>query len=156
VEYASSSAPKWGLRLSLLFHEFPDGRVGIGLLLLRATIGVLIVLQAATEFTSAPGLTPGSWIAALSEVAIGAALVAGFLTPVAAGLLGLIAIGWWTSLVPVPQPFLFPSKLLVGFFATLAGVVVLLGPGAFSIDARLFGMREIIIPPPRSNEETST
>ncbi len=29
----------------------------------------------------------------------------------------------------------------------LAAVIALLGPGAYSLDARLFGRREIIIPP---------
>jgi len=85
-------------------------------------------------------------------MAIGASVLAGFLTPVAAVLLGLTAIGWGTSLIPAPHPNLFPSKLLAGLLATMASAIALLGPGAFSIDARLFGLREIIIPHSPSNE----
>ena len=147
---------KRGVGLSLLFHEFPDGRVGVGLLLLRAATGTVITWQGVRGLTGTPDPGFATWIARLLEVAIGASIVAGFLTPVAAALLGLIAIGWGMSLVPIPQPFLFPSKLLVSFFAAVAAVVVLLGPGAFSIDARLFGLREIIIPRPRSNGDTSS
>jgi uncharacterized membrane protein YphA (DoxX/SURF4 family) len=37
-----------------------------------------------------------------------------------------------------------PSQILA---TTIAVSIALLGPGAFSVDARLFGRREIIIPP---------
>ena len=40
-----------------------------------------------------------------------------------------------------------PSCPLI-FAGIMAAAIVFLGPGAFSVDARLFGRREIIIPPP--------
>lgn len=85
-------------------------------------------------------------------MAIGASVLAGFLTPIAAALVGLTAIGWWTSLIRAPHQNLFASNLLLGLLVVMATVIVLVGPGAFSIDARLFGLRQIIIPRSRSNE----
>jgi len=139
------------VRLSLLFHEFPDGRVGLGLLLLRAAVGAVIVFQGAMELTGNPDPGIGNWITGLCEVVIGGSVLAGFLTQVAAALLGLTAAGWWTAVIPVPHPNLFPSRLFVCLLIVMAMVIVLLGPGAFSIDARLFGLREIIIPRSRSH-----
>ena len=40
----------------------------------------------------------------------------------------------------------FGSWLALAFFIVMATAIVLLGPGAFSLDARLFGRREIVIP----------
>jgi len=43
------------------------------------------------------------------------------------------------------------STLAAFSLAAMSAALVLLGPGAFSLDARLFGRREIIIPEgPRS------
>jgi len=127
----------------------------VGLLLLRAAIGVVIVIQGGLELTGNPDAGIGTWVSGLCEMVIGGSVLAGFLTPVTAALLGLTAIGWGTSLIPAPDPNLFPSKLLLGLLAAMASAIVLLGPGAFSIDARLFGLREIIIPRSRSNEHPS-
>ena len=93
----------------------------------------------------------GTWITGSLAVAAGILLLAGFLTPVAAALVGLSAVGVWISMIPGPQQNLFPSKLPVAFLAAVSGAIVLLGPGAFSLDARLFGLREIIIPRPHSD-----
>jgi len=62
----------------------------------------------------------------------------GFVTPVAAVLIGLTSLGLavWTTSYPIQE-----LEVVV-----LATVIALLGPGAFSIDARMFGRREILIP----------
>jgi uncharacterized membrane protein YphA (DoxX/SURF4 family) len=77
----------------------------------------------------------------------GALLLSGFLTPVAGVLAGLgtlaIALGW----LPAAARNLFDAKLPAVFAVIMAASIVFLGPGAFSVDARLFGRREIIIPP---------
>jgi uncharacterized membrane protein YphA (DoxX/SURF4 family) len=111
----------------------------------------MVLLQGVMELTQSPDAVTGAWVAGSLAVAVGIALVAGFLTPIAAALVGLAATGLWISLIPAPHPNLFPSKLIVAFLAVVAGVIVLLGPGAFSLDARLFGLREIIIPRSRSD-----
>ena len=79
----------------------------------------------------------GWWIVVLLLASAGC-LLFGFVTPVAAGLIGLTSLGLavWTT----PYPFQELEVLV------LAVVIALLGPGAFSIDARMFGRREILIP----------
>ena len=56
-------------------------------------------------------------------------LLLGFLTPVVAVLLGLASLT-------------LPFNLDI---VVLSIVIALMGPGAFSIDARMFGRREILI-----------
>jgi hypothetical protein len=45
-----------------------------------------------------------------------------------------------------------PCRLCFGLLLASTVSLVLQGPGAFSLDARLFGWREIIIPPSRPND----
>ncbi len=76
---------------------------------------------------------------ALFAISSGVSLLLGFLTPIACSV---AAIGV-TSLAVSRQEAMLPTVLV----AIMAAAVALLGPGALSIDARLFGRREIIIPP---------
>src|SRR5258708_2805204 len=82
-----------------------------------------------------------TWGAGLLAMASGACLVAGFLTPAAALAAAVASIGVGLSLLPPPTEVLgaAPASWLV---ATMTATVVLLGPGAYSIDSRLFGRRE--------------
>ncbi|HEY2457035.1 MAG TPA: hypothetical protein VGI13_07040 [Candidatus Acidoferrum sp.] len=84
----------------------------------------------------------------------GACILAGFLTPILGILAGIeclfVALLW----VPIPGTDLLDSKLLVLQMIATGTALSLLGPGAYSLDARLFGWHEIVIPPPthKSNE----
>jgi len=88
-------------------------------------------------------------LSGLLGVAGGAALLVGFLTPIAGALVCLGALGMGFSLLPAPEPNLLDARLTIIFAGIMTAAIVFLGPGAFSIDARLFGRREIIIPPLR-------
>jgi uncharacterized membrane protein YphA (DoxX/SURF4 family) len=80
-------------------------------------------------------------------IASGAALAVGFLTPAAALLVGLCFTGIALSWLPAPSWGLHGGGT-VAFGMIITGVAIaLLGPGAFSLDGRLFGRREIVIPP---------
>ena len=76
----------------------------------------------------------------------GLCLLIGVVTPVSAGVILLGCIGTALSLLPNISLHLFDSSLAVIYVCVTASSVVLLGPGAYSVDARLFGRREIYIP----------
>lgn len=62
----------------------------------------------------------------------------------------LVALGNFAVLWPWLHPTvpeILAARLPVVFVIVVSSAVVCLGPGAYSIDARLFGRREIIIPP---------
>jgi uncharacterized membrane protein YphA (DoxX/SURF4 family) len=82
----------------------------------------------------------------LLAVASGVSLLIGFLTPIASVLVGLGSAGIALSWLPVPTPNFFDARLTTCFVAAMAIALVFLGPGAFSLDSRLFGRREIVIP----------
>jgi uncharacterized membrane protein YphA (DoxX/SURF4 family) len=71
----------------------------------------------------------------------------GFLTPLLAPLAALECIALSFSWLPAPAWNLLDNVLAIGELITMCIAVSLLGPGAFSVDARLFGWREIVIPP---------
>jgi uncharacterized membrane protein YphA (DoxX/SURF4 family) len=96
--------------------------------------------------TTTAGHSGWTVIAALAGIAGSLLLLLGFLTPLVSILVCLVAI-----FVSVPQPQSLPSDLsnidLSAMCCILvAAAVAFLGPGAFSLDARMFGRREIIIP----------
>ena len=82
----------------------------------------------------------------------GAFLLAGLMTPFVAILVTIggvvIALSW----IPLPLNNLFDSYLAIINLIVLSIAIALLGPGAFSLDARMFGRREITIP---SNSQLS-
>jgi len=49
----------------------------------------------------------------------------------------------WFPKINAAQPV---TLMTAALFAVIALAVICLGPGAYSLDARLFGRREIIIP----------
>jgi uncharacterized membrane protein YphA (DoxX/SURF4 family) len=135
-----------------LFPAFPAGFCGIALLLFRAVLSVTLLLEARASLTVASG----SLIAALvglAALAAGALLLVGFLTPIAGclGAAGCVFAAVYGGVFSTPV--IFDSRQAVVFAMTLLVGIVALGPGAFSVDARLFGRREIIIPPPIHSSE---
>jgi uncharacterized membrane protein YphA (DoxX/SURF4 family) len=76
----------------------------------------------------------------------GIALLIGLITPVAGGLVALATLGIAASWLPTPNPNLFSSPLPAVMVTVVGTAVAILGPGALSVDCRLFGRREIIIP----------
>jgi len=79
-------------------------------------------------------------------VAVGAFLLAGYLTPLVGIAGALLIVGAAFSWFPNPNPDLFEARMTAALVAVISIALVCLGPGAFSLDARLFGRREIIIP----------
>jgi uncharacterized membrane protein YphA (DoxX/SURF4 family) len=77
----------------------------------------------------------------------GACLLIGFLTPVASILVAMVTLGNALSWLPMPAGNLFDGKLAPFEMTVMSIAIALLGPGSSSVDARLFGRREIVIPP---------
>ena len=119
-----------------LFSTFARGLPGIGLLLLRLVAGIGLILQGVIELRGGPpmGLATLDVIAAST----GVLLLVGLWTPIAGVLVAMIEL--WTSFFSHPHdPWTF---ILLG---TLGVALALLGPGAWSVDARLFGWKRIDI-----------
>ena len=135
-----------------LFSGFPAGAPGAGLLLLRLALSVYLIVQGVriTAQLLDTG-TPPAVLAALAALAMlvsGALGAVGVLTPIAqstaatAGLVALIDASW----APAAVTGLDVPWLLALMTTVVAVSLVCLGPGAYSIDASLFGRREISIP----------
>ncbi len=117
-----------------LFSTFPQGLPGIGLALLRAAVAIPLVQQAIV------GLLNASPPAPLGLVAAGAALLllVGLWTPMAGVLVAVAELGLALSYPAEPWTFVH--------FGTLGAALAMLGPGGWSVDARLFGRKRIQIP----------
>jgi uncharacterized membrane protein YphA (DoxX/SURF4 family) len=129
-----------------LFPSFPAGWPSVGLLLLRAAVGLTLVVQGTASVLTGQAPSMGGWAIGVLEVASGASLLVGFLTPMAGAVAGLSALGSALSWFPSPASHILDDQLSIVFIVIMAAAIVLLGPGAVSLDARLFGRREIIIP----------
>jgi len=83
-------------------------------------------------------------IAAASLAIAGVSLVIGFLTPIASLFVCLIG-AVIMAIIPPAALLLFNSRMAAFEFVVMSAVLVILGPGAISVDARLFGRREVAI-----------
>jgi hypothetical protein len=115
-----------------LFSMFPAGTAGCGLLLLRLCASGMLI------HNGIPGANVSMAIWEISGVVVVAgALCAGAFIPVACGVSAGLQLLMLLR-APEPDPFQF------AFSFCITAAVFLLGPGAFSIDSRLFGRRLIV------------
>ncbi len=122
-------------------RSFPRGAVGAGLFLLRVITAVLLgnfgyrLLYglATNRSTFDLGQLTGIVLATSSLL-----IAAGFYTTVVAIVAGLVLLGW-----VIATPPYWDTLTLAPLGLTI--VVSLLGPGAYSIDARIFGWKSLEI-----------
>jgi len=123
-------------------------------LLLRLSIGVTSTVQGTFYLSHASRGAFEVLFPSLLLTVGGAFLVIGFLTPFASALVVIVGVGNAIAWLPTPTGNLFDGKLGCFEMIVTAAAIALLGPGGFSIDARFFGRREIVIPvasrPPES------
>jgi uncharacterized membrane protein YphA (DoxX/SURF4 family) len=116
-----------------LFSTFAHGAPGAGLLILRVVVGAGCVARAVAILRGGPPAAVAA--AATLSIVAGLFLLAGLWTPIAGALVA--ALGLWFALTLAEDPL--ASVLLAAIGMSLA----LVGPGAWSIDARLFGWKRI-------------
>jgi putative oxidoreductase len=125
--------------LQRLFSTFASGWPGVGLLLLRLLTGAALIYFGISNVLAAPPLT----IVVLQIIGAGAGLLllAGLWTPVAGTLVAIVKV--WIAfsryLSHSGDPWIAIAQ------AVLGAVLAMVGPGAWSIDSRLFGRKRIDI-----------
>jgi len=135
------------MQLHRLFSAFPAGFPGIGLLLLRVVVGATLVGHGVLCLLSSERVTLLVLVSFAVLSLSGVCLLIGFLTPILSLLAGLENLGIAFSWFPLQLLSPFESKLALAPVIAISAAIALLGPGAFSLDARLFGWKEIVIPP---------
>jgi putative oxidoreductase len=118
--------------LQRLFSNFANGWPGRGLLFQRVLTAAVLTTCVVSRVTEA------SWSAALPEL-------------IAAGLGIFILVGLWTpfvgTLVGLTEVWILLSRPTGSWIplilTTLGFTLAMIGPGAWSVDARLFGRKRI-------------
>ena len=119
-----------------LFPTFVRGWPAVGLLLLRLVVAMALLDRAGSTLWDSPPLH----LAVVSAVLVISALllIVGLWTPIAASLVTVTEL--W-------KIFAFPSdRWIYILLGALAAALVMLGPGAFSFDTRLYGWKRIELP----------
>jgi putative oxidoreductase len=117
-----------------LFSTFPDRWPGAGLLVLRLAAGAVLIHQA---IFGLPGALAVSFAWRGFAAAAGLLLLPGLWTPIVGVLIGMLEL--WMALAR-------PGQLCPAFLLAALGIgLAMLGPGAWSLDARLCGRKRIEI-----------
>jgi hypothetical protein len=117
-----------------LFSMFLRGGPGFALLLLRSSVAATLILSLAGG--PRPSLFPLLFAGALF---VSIALAIGIFTPVVSSIVCVYAI------LGLLKGLRF-DWLVVSLFLNSI-VLALLGPGAYSLDARLYGLKVMVVPP---------
>ena len=123
-----------------LFSGFADGWPGIGLLLLRLLTGLALIHFGIANLREVPPLA--TVVLQIIGIGAGILLLAGLWTPVAGALAAIVNV--WIALSRYFSHSGDPWIAVVQ--AVLSAVLAMVGPGAWSIDARLFGRKRIDMP----------
>jgi putative oxidoreductase len=119
-----------------LFSTFPRGWPGTGLLLMRVVAGFVLIGRGITGLTGELSLERIA-LYLLAAAGTGSLLVMGLWTPLVGALAAVIEL--WLAF---SQPGDHLTHILL---ATMCTAVAMVGPGGWSVDARLFGWKRIDI-----------
>jgi putative oxidoreductase len=103
---------------------------------MRLVAGIALIVRAFMTLRTGPSIGPAA--VAVLAIAAGLLIVAGLWTPIASSLVFVFEL--WNAASRTGDPF---SDVLL---ATIGAALALLGPGGWSVDARLFGWKRIDIP----------
>ena len=118
-----------------LFSTFPSGWPGAGLLVLRLAAGIPLLLGGGSESRGVPEAT--LFVVHMAAIGAGIFLLVGLWTPFVGALQAMLEL--WIVLSRGAGDGI---HLLL---AALGVSLIMLGPGAWSIDAQLFGRKRIEI-----------
>jgi uncharacterized membrane protein YphA (DoxX/SURF4 family) len=138
--------------LHKIFTTFPEGWAAFGLLLIRFAVAFGGFRDAADSMARVDAPGAPSWTFAAVAALVSFALLLGILTPLASCISGLINVRSAAWALFFSHRDATVSSVAAGYLAVMSIALLLLGPGTISVDARLFGRREIKIPDdPRSS-----
>jgi len=124
--------------LQRLFSTFADGLPGGGILLLRLLAGSALINRGIAAWSA--GAHANLFFLQILTAAAGLLIVGGLWTPVVGVLTGVAEL-WLAFTQPETQ---WLAILLAGIVIAVA----MIGPGAWSIDARLYGRKQLFPPDP--------
>ena len=124
-----------------LYSTLAGGWPGTGLLLLRMVAGSALVVGASSTLWRDPPLS--TTIMSASLAGWGILLIPGLWSPIAGALIALVET--WQIMTISGDHWV---ALLLG---TIGGALAMLGPGLWSVDARLFGWKRVQAPPRKSS-----
>jgi uncharacterized membrane protein YphA (DoxX/SURF4 family) len=131
------------MALQRTFSGFPTGYPSLALLLLRLVVGGAASSQAWLLITADHGAVNTIVVVALMVFVTGVALIIGLMTPIASVLLAAGALFLTVDSNVLGHLPLFESGMARLEFIVMSVALIFLGPGALSLDARLYGRREI-------------
>ena len=118
-----------------LFSSFAHGAPGAGLLLLRLAVGIELIVHGIAALITGPPFALAIFYSL--SVLLGVLLLIGLWTPIAGSLAALGVL--WEA---ISQLASWQHCVSVGIMAV---ALTLLGPGAWSVDAWLYGWKQIKI-----------
>ena len=115
-----------------LFSTFANGWPGLGLLLQRLVTGIALLYNGIAQ-VEAP--TTGLMTPEITGAVLGLFILTGLWTPVAGAMIAVVEV--WVALSGAGDVWI---PIILG---VLGGTLAMIGPGAWSIDAHLFGRKHI-------------
>jgi putative oxidoreductase len=119
--------------LQRLFSTFANGWPGFGLFIQRLVLGIALLYHGIALLNSVHAAEPV--VPVLIGSVLGLLILAGLWTPAAGTLIAVMQV--WVALIGYGDEF---TAIIL---AALGGTLAMIGPGAWSIDARLFGRKYI-------------
>jgi hypothetical protein len=111
---------------------------GLALVVLRSVVAITVVVDACKCSILSSSVLTDAFV-----VLMGLCLLLGFLTPYCAALSSLIELVLMVGTA-------VPNRFELAMSSLTSAATAVLGPGAYSLDARLFGRKLIKIPPRRN------
>jgi hypothetical protein len=124
---------RYWCELRRLYSTFASSWPGAGLLFLRLVVGSVVVGRAGPQLWA--GAPRHATLASATLAVSGVLLIAGLWTPVAGTVVAVVELLHILTMAP--------DRLACLLAGTAAGALAMLGPGRWSVDARLFGWKRI-------------